>query len=94
MAKLSARGRKEVFRVSKKTEVTDPSRGIHWEKLFKTLMTDGTILEKRQVLFVATEYSSERLHDWGWKVVGKLKPTLTADDLLALYTRHGFTKEK
>ncbi len=95
MAKLSARGRKEVFRVSKEIEVTDPESSITWEKMTRALMTDGSLLVKRQVRFKATECSASYVHTWGWKKTKlKLKADGDADRVLAAWLAKGWTQEK
>lgn len=88
MAKLSARGRKEVFRVVRERERTD-SDLINWERMTYALMSDNSILEKRDVRFS----SDNRKHSYGWKKAGKLREGSTPEKLLASLQAKGYTKE-
>jgi len=76
-AKIRARGAHEVARVCRERTVDDPAENISWKKHTRLLRSDGAILEKMQVRFkpsVPWDPPAGRLHDWGWKKVGKLKP--------------------
>lgn len=74
MAKLSARGRKELYRVSLEAVVTDPDRLVTWERTTKALMSDNKVLEKRDVRFKPDSIHPEgQRHSYGWTVRGKLK---------------------
>jgi hypothetical protein len=58
-----------------------------WERVTRRLMSDGTILEKRDVRFQPDWMDKDgRRHSYGWKVHGKLKPGLTADDFARIYS--------
>lgn len=68
---------------------SDPSLTV-WERSIRRLMSDGTILEKRDVRFrpspnCSWEDPRGRRHSYGWKVHGKLKTGLTADDFARIY---------
>jgi len=69
---------------------SDPSLTI-WERCTKRLMSDGKILEKRDVRFRPSpnctwDDPKGRLHSYGWKVAATLKPGKTVDDFVAIYS--------
>jgi hypothetical protein len=75
MAKLKARGRQEIFRIEKIKEV--PRQGFAERyRVQKTLMSDGNVLEK--------------VDDGTWKVIGKVKPELSAEAALKIYADKGW----
>lgn len=85
MAKLSARGRKEVARLSKEG---DPGRElVSWERVTVTLMSDGKVLEKRDVVF----QSDGRKHTWGWKVRGKMAKGQGEVEFKRYFSARGFS---
>lgn len=68
---------------------SDPALTV-WERVTRRLMSDGTVLEKRDVRFrpspnCSWEDPKGRRHSYGWKVHGKLKAGLTADDFARIY---------
>lgn len=69
MAKLSARGRKELARLSKESIPTDPDSLTNWRKHTYAFMSDRTILQKTDVRF---KHGDER-HSYGWTVWTKVK---------------------
>lgn len=71
MAKLSARGRRELVRMEKEDNGDDEF--CDWRRKTISFMTDGRILQKYDVRFKATEYSKARKHSYGWKEYLKLK---------------------
>lgn len=76
MAKLKARGRKELVRV---TRITIPDEGglTDWTRKTYALMSDGVFLEKLDVRFKPSEFKPEgEKHSYGWKVGGKSKKTV------------------
>jgi hypothetical protein len=82
MAKLSAKGAKELMRASKESVVTD-DESIDWRRVTRAWMDDGRVLEKRDVNFKATgaaDYQKARKHSYGWKVLGRFKPGLLKDN--------------
>lgn len=82
MAKLSAKGAKELMRASKESVVTD-DESIDWRRITRAWMDDGRVLEKRDVNFKATgtaDYQKARKHSYGWKVLGRFKPGLLKDN--------------
>ena len=89
MAKLTARKRTELARVERERDVTDSSL-ITWERRTLALMSDGTVLEKRDVRFKPTSYSEGERHSYGWKVLGKAKADLTPDRFREVYLAKGF----
>jgi len=86
MAKLSARGRKIIFEVEKEVGEKGVSEGPHrWERTSVALGSDGVILKKWTV-----EIKGVGIHDYGWKVLGKAKPGLSAEAILEIYCKKGF----
>jgi len=102
MAKLNARGRKCLVECTREYDETilqrqhdkhwndgQPSLTI-WERSIRRLMSDNTILEKRDVRFrpsPSCTWEDQRgvRHSYGWKVRGKLKTGLTAEDFARIY---------
>lgn len=94
MAKLSARGRKEIARVSRESIVSD-SVFVTWRRVTRALMSDNTILEKLDVRFAPTQYHPDgELHSYGWKVAGKLKADIDPAKLLEKYIAAGYKHVK
>lgn len=57
-----------------------------WERQTRRLMSDGSILEKLDVRFQPDHMDPNgRRYSYNWKVHGKLKAGLTADDFLRIY---------
>lgn len=57
-----------------------------WERLTRRLMSDGTVLEKRDVRFQPDWLDKQgRRYSYGWKVYGTLKAGLTAADFARIY---------
>jgi hypothetical protein len=98
MARLKARGRKEIFRV---VSVKEPApeaanRGVAETKHYRALMTDGNVLERMVIYYTPEEVRrsyGERSHDYGWKVRGKIKAGLSAEQLLKSYLDRGWEVE-
>lgn len=91
MAKLSARGRTELARISK--EDCDPiSELIIWRRKTLALMSDRTVLEKLDVRFKPDSFFNPRgeLYSYGWKVKGKAKPELTPERFREIYAKAGY----
>ena len=103
MAKLNARGRTCLAEVSREyteeqlqrqhdkyTDSYGGERGpslTNWERATKRLMSDGKVLEKRDVRFRPDWLDKAgRRHSYGWKVAAKLKPGKSTADFLAVYT--------
>lgn len=79
MAKLSARGRKEILRLAFEQEVPDDDL-VMWRRTTEAYMTDGHILRKRDVRFKPDSFRPEgRAHSYGWKDDGKVKAELMKD---------------
>ena len=112
MAKLSARGRRVLAGVVKEyneeTLQRQAERFEHsagkpsltvYERKTKRLMSDGTILEKRDVTFRPSPWEREpHRHSYGWKVAAKLKDGVaataeTAEKWTDQYIAKGFTRE-
>ncbi len=80
MAKLSARGRKEVIRLTRQRETPDDPL-ITKEQTVIALMTDGAILHKRTVWFrEEAMYGREKSQSYGWKKVTKPKKEFLGPD--------------
>jgi hypothetical protein len=94
MAKLSARGRQELARVSKETDVEGaPDRLVLWRRKTYALMSDRTILVKDDVRFTPSTYGNGKpeFHSYGWKVKAKAREGVTPEQFLAVYVKAGFT---
>jgi hypothetical protein len=96
MAKLKARGRQEIARLVKVTETPD-DKDVSEEKSQIALMTDGNVLSRRVIRWrpgsSMLDYGGSPTHDYGWKVKGKIKTGLTAEDFVRIYQGRGFTLE-
>lgn len=89
MAKLSARGRKEIFRVSKEVNLSETDSDlISWSRTTIALMSDGVILKKRDVAFRATPNSAAYKHSYGWSQLAKTKKD--PKEIRAYYTTNGY----
>lgn len=99
MAKLSSRGRTCLAEaVREYTEDQLQARHdkfwndgkpslTNWERTTKRLMSDGKVLEKRDVRFRPDQFDrSGRHHSYGWKVAAKLKAGKTVADFIAVYS--------
>lgn len=84
MAKLSARGRKEVARVTK-LDASPNSDLVTERRKTYALMTDGAILEKTDVVFK----SDGKKHSYGWKVVFA-KAGVTPEKFVSHYVARGY----
>lgn len=63
-----------------------------WSRTTRRLMSDRTVLEKRDVRYQPDALNPEgRRHSYGWKVRGKLKDHLTPDDFPRIYREIGWT---
>lgn len=106
-AKLSARGRTELVRVSREKETPEDTL-TNWEKTTVTLMSDGSVMEKRDVRFkpspsdpresdpyaaIGSFTLKGRFHSYGWKVKGKAKAGLTPRQFADIYAGKGFEVE-
>lgn len=87
MAKLSARGRTELARLTRDRSITDEL--INRERITLAFMSDGNILRKRDVWF----RSDGRYHSYGWKVLKRLHAHDDIDGAIADYEKKGFTRE-
>jgi len=100
MAKLKARGRKEIFRVLK-TVVPDPgsprSGEIEEVRHYRAFTTDGNVLERMVIYYTREETRKnygKRLHDYGWKVKGRARAGKTLEELLKSYLEKGWELEE
>lgn len=86
MAKLSARGCKEVARWSKEGDLTpEQSETCSWECQEYVLRSDNKLLSKRTVIF----REGNQRHTWGWTVAGR---ATSLEKLEAAMSSKGFTK--
>jgi len=75
MAKLSAHGQKEQYRLVKRNS-SPLSPLILWEKETMAVMDSGKVLINRAVLFAPSPLNPEpKPHSYGWKVRGVSLPT-------------------
>jgi hypothetical protein len=81
MATLSKHG-SELLRIAVETEINDPESSTTWERLTRAYMSDGKILEKRDVRFKPSAiYPNGENYTWGWKLGRRqLKPTVNVRD--------------
>lgn len=87
MAKLGARGRTEVFRASKETPGgSDGNLDIERTRNEVAFMSDRTILAKTTVY-----YKAGGSHNWGWKVVGRLKREVSLETAKEARRAAGYT---
>lgn len=96
MAKLSARGRTEVYRMVKEIPVK-PDEDVTYRKRTVCLMSDGTILVKDTVRFKPAgswDDPKGRLHDWGFKVKGKIKEGISPIQWFEMYLNAGYKEGK
>lgn len=87
MAKLSARGRKELVRVVLERPLArEDDDLIDYEREERALMSDGKILCRRVVRF----REGSRRHDYGWNVRGALKAGVNPDEWKLGYLKRGW----
>ena len=96
MAKLKARGRQEIARLIKTSPLPE-DRDASEETSQVALMTDGNVLSRRVIRWrpggPMLQYGGKPTHDYGWKVKGKIKAGLTAEDFVRIYQNKGYTLE-
>lgn len=96
MAKLKARGRQEIARLIKVTPLPD-DKDASEDRTQVALMTDGNVLSRRVLRWrpggPMLQYGGSPTHDYGWKVKGKIKAGLTAEDFIRIYQDRGYTLE-
>ena len=85
MAKLSARGRKEVFRLERQL-LSESDSAFTENRLTIAVMDDRTILQKHSARWKDTG----KLHTWGWKKKGKLKSDVSFDAAKEHYIKCGY----
>jgi hypothetical protein len=98
MAKLSARGRTCVVEITREYDAATiqahhdqkyhdgQSAGMVWARSTRRLMTDGTVLQKRDSKMAPSKYDpAGQRHSTGWTVRGKLKAGKTAADFARAY---------
>lgn len=86
MAKLSARGRKEIVRLEKTVRVIEGDGTTIIRRWTLALMDDQNILEKLDVTRNGDKMT------FGWKVKSKLKPEATTDQFTAAYEKAGWVR--
>ncbi len=89
MAKLTARGRKELIRLTQEEETPNDPNTIK-RRTTVALMDDGKVLRKYDVIFRATTYSREERHSYGWKQRGSIRVGATIQQFLEWYTMNGY----
>lgn len=90
MAKLSAYRQREVLRVERERETPDDDL-CSWRRTTLAVMSNGRVLEKRDVIFRPDAFNpSGRRHSFGWKVKGRLAATATPETFRAAYERSGW----
>jgi hypothetical protein len=87
MARLSKHG-KELLRIARELDITDPTESITWARTTDAYMSDGTVLRKRDVRFkpnpnASWEDKRGELYSWGWKVLGKIKQGIGTPEQVA-----------
>lgn len=83
MAKLKARGRIELLRIKRENATPDGDLVV-WKRTTRAFMSDGKILEKRDVRFKPNARDSNgRLHSYGWRVYAKTKKKSAIQDWAA-----------
>ena len=91
MAKLSANGRKELIRLEKEVPVEETAN-ISYDRRTIALMSDGKVLEKRDVVFKPTSWETKpQKHTWGWTVKGKAKEGMTPERFAEIFGKQGYT---
>jgi hypothetical protein len=89
MAKLSARGRKEVYRVSRETDLTpDQNSLVCWRKVTYAVMSDHKVLTKTQLKF----RSDGQRSSGGWTEYASVKVG-TVKALFEKQLKQGWTLE-
>lgn len=94
MAKLGARRREEVFRVSRSRTSTTP--GVAEVREHRALMSDGNLLGRSVLRYTPEEVErnyGKKSHDYGWKVRGRVKAGVSLEELLKPYLDRGWTLE-
>jgi len=94
VAKLGARRREEVFRVSRSRPTTTP--GVAEVRDSRALTSDGNLLSRSVLRYTPEEVErnyGKKSHDYGWKVKGMVKPGLSLEELLRPYLDKGWSLE-
>ena len=90
MAKLKAKGRMELMRFEREQKV-ETDELVEWRRDSIAIMSDRTILSKYDVRFKPDQFSPKpRIHSYGWKVAGKLKPSANLVNIQEFYEKRGF----
>lgn len=90
MARLSARDRKEIWRVERESDTPTSDLTVS-EKDTLALMTDRRVLRKRTVRFKPDSFYPEgRLHNYGWKEYKRLKETADPVKILEHFVKSGY----
>lgn len=97
MAKLSARGRTALARLTKEVEPSEILRnvGVEREQYTVAFMSDRNLLKRTVTWFVPGPYDhgKARRYDYGWKVMGKAKDGVTPESFAAHFEARGYRKE-
>lgn len=93
MAKLSARNRTELLRLSKQEDVPNVLSGIIWRRWTRAYMSDGNVLEKYDIRFRSLDYPKEKFHSYGWKRKMKQIKGLSLHTITEDYKKNGWIVE-
>jgi len=90
MAKLKARGRTEIVRMTRESNeikklYDDDKNPRVWARNTIALMSDRKILEKRDV-----RWQDGSKHSYGWKVVQTVRADVTPEQFTAFYAKQGY----
>jgi hypothetical protein len=92
MAKLKARGREEIFRVTR-VATGEGREGIKGVRHYRALASDGNILERMVIEYTPEETAKnygKGSHDHRWKIRGRAKAGWTLEQLLKGYLDKGW----
>lgn len=95
MAKLNARGRKELLRIEREINETSPESSTTWQRTTLAVMSDGKVLEKWDVRFKPSTYEQKPgIYSYGWKLKYKAKPGVTPESVRDLFLKRTTREEK
>jgi len=97
MAKIGARGRREIARVSRtRAHSKEENEDLSHTRETKVLTSSGHVLHKRDAIFrphTATARYDKGRYSWGWKLAGRAKPEYRdAEKWLKHHTDRGWTQ--
>ena len=87
----------ELARLVKDIPVVN-EKHLHWRKRFLSIRSNGWVLRKSQVGYVATDFKGAYNHDWGWNRWIRVKQGVDINEalprIIAAYKLKGFIEEK